>query len=77
MKWLFNDALNTFYLRIYGVGHSIKDHSDSKRGNQLLPLYELYLINGEDSSIRTIPQKGQHIPQPLLHQLLSTGWNEN
>ena len=27
---LFNDALNTFYLRLYGVGHVVKDHSDSK-----------------------------------------------
>ena len=23
---LFNDALNTFYLRLYGVGHMVKDH---------------------------------------------------
>ena len=34
MKWwkegnvLFNDALNTFYLRLYGVKHMVKDHSD-------------------------------------------------
>ena len=26
---LFNDALNTFYLRLYGVGPMAKDHSDS------------------------------------------------
>ena len=25
---LFNDALNTFYLRLYGVGHMVKDHTD-------------------------------------------------
>ena len=25
---LFNDALSTFYLRLYGVGHMVKDHSD-------------------------------------------------
>ena len=31
---LFNDALNTFYLRLYGVRHNmVKDHSDSERGN--------------------------------------------
>ena len=30
---LFNDALNTFYLRLYGVKHMVKDHSDSERGN--------------------------------------------
>ena len=25
---LFNDALNTFYLWLYGVTHMVKDHSD-------------------------------------------------
>ena len=33
---LFNDALNTFYLRLYGIGHMVEDHSDSDRGNPLL-----------------------------------------
>ena len=28
---LFNDTLNTFYLQLYGVGHMVKDHSDSER----------------------------------------------
>ena len=28
---LFNDALNTFYLRLYGVIHMVKDHSDSEK----------------------------------------------
>ena len=28
---LFNDALNTFYLRLYGVRHMVKDHSDSEK----------------------------------------------
>ena len=32
---LFNDALNTFNLRLYGVRHMVKDHSDSERGNPL------------------------------------------
>ena len=35
---LFNDALNTFYLRLYGVGHMVKEHSDSERGNPLPPM---------------------------------------
>ena len=34
---LFNDTLNTFYLRLYGVRHMVKDHSDSEKGN---PLYQ-------------------------------------
>ena len=28
---LFNDALNTFSLRLYGIRHMVKDHSDSER----------------------------------------------
>ena len=34
---LFKDALNTFYLRLYGVKHNVKDHSDSEKGNPLPP----------------------------------------
>ena len=34
---LFNDALNTFYLRLYGVRHMVEDHSESERGNPLPP----------------------------------------
>ena len=34
---LFNDALNTFYLLLYGVRHMVKDHSDSERGHPLPP----------------------------------------
>ena len=34
---LFNDALNTFYLRLYGIRHMVKDHSDSEKGNPLPP----------------------------------------
>ena len=28
---LFNDTLNTFYLRLYGIRHMVKDHSDLLR----------------------------------------------
>ena len=52
---LFNDALNTFYLRLYGVRHGVKDPSDSKRGNPL-PLHGL-LFRGERWT-------GYHIPRP-------------
>ena len=27
---LFNDALKTFYLRLYGVRHMVKDHTNSE-----------------------------------------------
>ena len=49
---LFNDALNTFYLQLYGVRHMVKDHSDSERGNPLLPLQgQLFLISSKGSFI--------------------------
>ena len=41
---LFNDTLNTFYLRFYGTIHMVKDHSDSERGNPLLPHALPFLI---------------------------------
>ena len=53
---LFNDALNTFYLRLYGVRHMIKDHSDSEKGNPLPPHRLLLSINSKGSFICTIPQ---------------------
>ena len=55
---LFNDALNTFNLRLYGVGHVIKDHSDSERGNPLPPHGLLFSINSKGSFICIIPQTG-------------------
>ena len=30
---LFNDTLNTFYLRLYGNGLMVKDHCQIARGN--------------------------------------------
>ena len=68
---LFNDALNTFYSRLYGVGHMVKDHSDSERRNLLLPHGLLFLINSKGSFICIIPQTW-----PLIHLSWSTSWNE-
>ena len=45
---LFNDTLNTFYLRLYGVRHMVKDHSNSERGNPLPPHGLLFSINSKD-----------------------------
>ena len=53
---LFNDALNTFYLQLYGVGHMVEYHSDSERGNPLPPHELLFPINSKDSFTCTIPQ---------------------
>ena len=49
---LFNDTLNTFYLRFYGVRHMANDHSDSEKGNPLL-----FTINSKGSFICTIPDR--------------------
>ena len=48
------DALNTFYLRLYGV----KDHSNSERGNPLPPHGPIFSNSSKGSSICTIPQTG-------------------
>ena len=48
---LFNDALNTFYLRLYGVRHMVKDHSDSEKGNPLPPHRLLLSINSKGSTV--------------------------
>ena len=56
--FLFNDALNTFYLRLYGVEHMVKDHSDSERGNLLPPHRLLFPICSKGSFICIIPQTG-------------------
>ena len=45
-----------FYLRLYGVRHMVKDHSDSEKGNPLPPHRLLFLINSKGSFICTIPQ---------------------
>ena len=55
---LFIDALNTFYLRLYGVRHMVKDHSDSEKGNPLPPHRLLFPISSKGSFICTIRQTG-------------------
>ena len=67
---LFNDALNTFYLRLYGIRHMVKYNSGSKEGNvlfndadsekgNLLPQHGLlFLISSKGSFISIIPQTG-------------------
>ena len=59
---LFNDALNTFYLRLYGVRHMVKVMrwvmADSEKGNPLPPHRLLLSINSKGSFICTIPQTG-------------------
>ena len=56
--FLFNDALNTFYLRLYSVGHRVKDHLDSERGNPLPPHGLLFPFSSMDYFIFTTIQAG-------------------
>ena len=53
-------TLNTFYLRLYGIRHMVKDHSDSEKGNPLLPHMLLFPINSKGSFICTIPDRIAH-----------------
>ena len=55
---LFNETLNTFNLRLYDVGHMVKDNSDSERGNPLSPHGLLFPINSKGSFICIIQQTG-------------------
>ena len=55
---LFNDALNTFYLWLYGVRYMVKNYSDGERGNILPPHGLLFPISSKGSFICIIPQTG-------------------
>ena len=57
---LFNNVLNTFYLRLYGVRNMVKDHSDIEKGNLLLPHGLFFLISSKGSFICTIPDRIAH-----------------
>ena len=47
-----------FYLRLYGVGHMVKEHSDSERGNPLPPHGLLFSTGRKSTFICTIQQTG-------------------
>ena len=57
---LFNDTLNTFYLELYGLGHMVKDHSDSERENLLPPYRLLFLINSIRLTARVLLYAPSH-----------------
>ena len=68
---LFNDALNTFYLRLYGVGPMVKDHSDRERGNHIGYSFRL--------AARILLYASSHRHDNTYHDLCYTsrgGWNE-
>ena len=65
-KEMFYLMTHSTHLRLYGVRHMVKDHSDSKRGNPLPPHGLLFPISSKGCFICIIPQTGLHIPRPLF-----------
>ena len=58
-KWGFLTTHSTYFiLRLHGVGHMVKDYSDSERGNPLPPHGLFFPINSKGSFICTIPYPG-------------------
>ena len=47
-----------FILRLFGVRHMIKDHSDSERRNPLPSLHGIFPISSKGFFICAIPQTG-------------------
>ena len=64
-------TLNTFYLLLYCVGHMVKDHSDSERGNPLPPLHGLLVLIRNISNRSTMELQLSPCGQ-LKHILQST-----
>ena len=60
---LFNDALITFYLRLNGVRHMVKDHSDSEKGNPLPPHGLLFPISSKGSFVNW----ARHVVSTCVH----------
>ena len=57
---LFKDTFNTFIYGYMVLDHLVKDHSDTERGNLLLPHGLLFLISSQGSFICTIPDRITH-----------------
>ena len=72
---LFNDALNTFYLRLYGVRHMVKDHSDSERENRCRHMGYSFRLTA-----RVLLYEPSHRHDCTYHGLCYTGalaWTRN
>ena len=63
---LFNDSLNTFYLRLYGIRHMVKDHSDSERKPLLRHSYSFRL------AARVLLYASSHRQDNTYHSLCYT-----
>ena len=62
---LYSEALNTFYSRLYGVKHMVKEHLDSEIENPLPTLHGLLFPSSNNGYfIRIIPR-----PETTYHSL--------
>ena len=53
--YLTTHSTHYFNLWLYGVGHMVKDHSESERGNLLPPHRLIFPISSKGSFIGIIP----------------------
>ena len=67
---LFNDALNTFYLRLYGVRHMVKDYSNSETVKPAAATWVTLSDYSKSSFICTIPQAGYTFATPVVEHWL-------
>ena len=56
-KVLFNDILNTFYLRLHDIRYMVYRTTQTARQNLLLPLHGLLFSSSKGSFICTIPYR--------------------
>ena len=70
-NFLFNNALNTFYLRLYGIRYMVKDYSAREVTCCRHIGYSLRLT--ARVLLYAPSHRQDNIPQPLLHKLWSIG----
>ena len=71
---LFTDALNILYLWLYGIGHMVKDHSDSERK----PATTWATLSDEQQGFFYLHHPTDRIAYTMafFNQSWSTSWNE-
>ena len=63
-KFFCNDALNTFYLWLYGIGHMVKDHSDREETD-----YQHYMGYSFKLAVRALLYASSHREDSMYHLL--------
>ena len=66
----------THFIYGYMASDMVKDHSDSEKGNPLLPHRQLFPINSKGSLYASSHRQGSTYHSLCYNQSWSTGWNE-